>query len=72
MPERAGTPTAWHQRWLTLTRLPAHEGAAQSHGEWCRLLEVMAQYDQLQCAALASAELACRQLQLLEERYKDK
>ena len=36
-----------------------------------KLLEIMVCYDQLNVGALASAELAGRQIQMIEERWKE-
>eukprot|EP00973_Karenia_brevis_P068955 9585451-Karenia_brevis.AAC.1 len=38
----------------------------------CHLLELMISYDQLDASNLASAEVACRQIQFAEEKWKER
>ncbi|CAK0867526.1 unnamed protein product [Prorocentrum cordatum] len=64
----AGTPTAWHQRWLTALRLPDDDEYAKLHEALCRVLDLAVVYDQLQVSKMASFEVVARQLQLLEGR----
>ncbi|CAK0821973.1 unnamed protein product, partial [Prorocentrum cordatum] len=68
MSTMAGTPTAWHQRWLTSMALPGEDEHAKLHETLCRVLDLAVVYDQLQIAEMASFEIIARQLQLLEER----
>ncbi|CAK0880338.1 unnamed protein product, partial [Prorocentrum cordatum] len=68
MSTMAGTPTAWHQRWLTSMALADDDEHAKLHETLCRVLDLAVVYDQLQVAAMASFEIDARQLQLLEER----
>ena len=72
MLNRAGTPTLWHQTWLTLGKLNGNDHQVVFHDALCRILETAMCYDQLNGPALASMELVCRQIQCVEERYKDK
>jgi hypothetical protein len=72
MSEHAGTPIAWHQRFVQLTKANHNEQLIASHESWCKLIEISLTYDQLAGGALASCEFAGRQVQLIEERYKDK
>ena len=67
-----GSPTAWHQRWMLLVKLQPTDPYAMFHETLLRILEFMVQYDQLGVCALASAEYIMRQVQLIEERYKEK
>jgi len=39
---------------------------------WCRVLHVMATYDQLDTTNLASAELVARAIQRIEEKHQSK
>eukprot|EP00973_Karenia_brevis_P017439 2393466-Karenia_brevis.AAC.1 len=41
------------------------------HEQMCVLLEFMLCYDQLDAGTLVSAEIACRQIQFAEEKWKD-
>ncbi|CAK0892339.1 unnamed protein product, partial [Prorocentrum cordatum] len=68
MSTMAGTPTAWHQRWLTAMALADDDEYAKLHETLCRVLDLAVVYDQLQVAEMASFEVVARQLQLLEER----
>jgi len=72
MLNRAGTPTLWHQTFVSLGKLNTNDHQVVFHDALCRILETAMCYDQLNCPALASLELICRQIQCIEERYKDK
>ena len=39
---------------------------------YCKVLQAMLTYDQLDVSNLASAEVIARQIQLIEERYENK
>jgi len=65
-----GGPVAWHYRWMAMTKLSVTDAGVMTHETCCRALEVMACFDQLNVASLASAELLCRQVQLTEERWR--
>ena len=43
-----------------------------SHEGGCRLLETLCCYDQLNAPNIAAAEIAAREIQVAEERYRDK
>eukprot|EP00971_Amphidinium_carterae_P308469 6129877-Amphidinium_carterae.2 len=66
------TPSAWHAKWMSMCRLQASDAAVASHEASCKALEVMMCYDQLNPGALATAELLVRQIQMAEERWKDR
>ena len=72
MAEHGGSPTGWHQRWLVNHRLQAHEYGVDWHEACCQILQAMCCADQLQSPNLEAAELVCRQVQLLEERHREK
>ena len=42
------------------------------HESWCRVLDAMVSYDQLDATNLASGELVVRAIQRIEERHKHK
>ena len=67
-----GTPTGWHQRWMTATRLQPTDAGVSLHESFSRMLELMICFDQLSVGALASAEFAVRQIQMVEEKWKEK
>ena len=72
MLNRAGSPTMWHQTFITLGKLNPNDHQIAFHDALCRILETSVCYDQLNCPCLAGLELICRQIQCIEERYKDK
>jgi len=72
MLENGGTPKGWHRRWQAEMRLQAHDAGVGVHELCCMLLEALCCYDQLNASNLAAAEHAARQLQLVEERHKDR
>ena len=72
MLNRAGSPTAWHALWRSLGRLNEQDYLVQFHDSLCQIVETAACYDQLDCPALASMELVYRQIQICEERLKEK
>lgn len=72
MLEHGGTPRGWHRRWQADMRLNATDAGVALHAAACLMLEAMCSYDQLNCANLASAEHAARQIQLTQERWKER
>ena len=67
-----GSPSSWHHRWQALAKVQSSEPGVQAHDAFCRTLEIMLCFDQLSLGSLASAEYVCRQIQLVEEKYKEK
>ena len=72
MLNRAGTPTLWHQTFVALGKLNPNDHQVVFHDAMCRIIETAMCYDQINSPCLASMELVCRQIQCIEERYKDK
>ena len=72
MRDHGGSPTGWHTKWLSLTRMQANDSYVILHDHFSKVLEMMVVYDQLQVGALAAAEYVVRQIQMIEEKYKDK
>jgi len=72
MLEHGGTPRGWHRRWMAEPRLSQVDKGVDVHELACIALEALCCYDQINAPNLASAEHLCRQLQLVEERYKDR
>jgi hypothetical protein len=72
MLEHGGTPRGWHQRWKADAKLQQTDAGVALHEVCCFILESMCTYDQLNAPNLASAEHAARQVQLVEERWKDR
>ena len=67
-----GSPSAWHHRWQSLAKVQSSEPGVQAHGAFCRTLEIMLCFDQFSLGSLASAGYVCRQIQLVEEKHKEK
>lgn len=67
-----GNPMAWHQRWVLLTKLQHTDPYVIQHESLLRAIEILACYDQLNLGAVAGVEYLFRQVQLIEEKYKDK
>jgi len=72
MCDNGGTPLAWHSRWLSLSRVAAHEVSATQHEGLCRILQLATTFDQLDLCNVSAMELVCRQLQLLEAKEYEK
>jgi hypothetical protein len=69
---RAGSPTGWHQMWVSLGKLNPQDHHVMYHGDLCRIIEVAVCYDQLDAPSLASLELLFRQIQVCEDALKHK
>ena len=72
MREHGGTPRGWRRRWQSEMRLQSTDGGVLLHETCCQFLESLCCFDQLNAPNLAAAEHACRQLQAVEERWKDR
>eukprot|EP00973_Karenia_brevis_P046342 6426303-Karenia_brevis.AAC.1 len=69
---QGGTPKGWHTKWVQLCKLQQTDSGAGLHEAMCNLLEIMCCYDQLNAASLASGEVAARQVQMVEDKWKDR
>ena len=72
MLENGGTPKGWHSKWKSECRLQPTDGGVAMHDAACSFLELGLCYDQLQLGNCAFAEQVCRQLQMVEERWKER
>ena len=72
MKEHGGTPLGWHQRFVTICKLTPTDGGVANHESWCRLIEIAECFDQVNGGALAHMEFAARQVQFVEERWKER
>ncbi|CAK0904820.1 unnamed protein product, partial [Prorocentrum cordatum] len=70
--DHGGTPTGMHSRWRSEARLQEHEPGVQEHERSCRALEELICYDQCNGANLAAVELLVRNIQVQQERYRDR
>ena len=71
MRDRAGIPTAHRTRWRTMCRLQPQDAGVSLHECACRCLELLVTYDQVDVTNIAGAEILSRQVQLVEEKWKD-
>ena len=72
MLDNAGTPKQWHVRWRANCRLQPTDGGVPIHEAMCEIFETMLTFDQLNAASLASGELVVRQIQMQEDRWKER
>ena len=72
MKMHGGSPTGWHQRWVSITKLQQTDSGVALHEHFCKTFEIMVSFDQLAVGALASAEYCVRQIQMVEERWRDR
>jgi len=67
-----GSPTAHSHLWRQACKFSITDYPAVEHMEWSKAWEAAACYDQVDGANLACVELIVRNIQRIEERYKDK
>ena len=72
MLENGPSAMGWHHKWKADCKLQDSDAGVDAHETYCRVLQTMASYDQLDLGNLAGVELMVRQLQLVEERHKDR
>ena len=72
MQQNGATPRGWHRRWVSDLRLSPHDESVALHEAGCNILELLCSFDQLNAPNLAAAEAAARQVQLAEEKFKDR
>ena len=69
--ENGGTPMGRHTKWKSDAKLGTEPGVAE-HESACKLLQTLLCYDQLDAGNLAAGELIARQIQMVEEKYKER
>ena len=72
MSENGGTPLARHSRFRSDARLSGTDPGVTQHETLCKLLQVAATVDQLDCTNLGVIELICREIQMIEEKYAER
>ena len=72
MLNHGGSPSGHHQAWRVACKFQPSDAPAQEHEAWCKVLETMMVYDQLDVTNLSSAEMIVRAIQRIEERHKMK
>eukprot|EP00930_Biecheleria_cincta_P098804 TRINITY_DN90451_c0_g1_i1.p3 TRINITY_DN90451_c0_g1~~TRINITY_DN90451_c0_g1_i1.p3 ORF type:complete len:120 (-),score=26.34 TRINITY_DN90451_c0_g1_i1:266-625(-) len=71
MLELGGTPPGWDTKWRANGKLRLTDPGVELHESFCWMLYIAVQFDQLNLASLASAELMMRELMMIEERRRD-
>ena len=72
MLENGGSALGHHVQWRSLIQLALDDIIVSTHLEFSKIFETALCYDQLEISNLASLELVARQLQLCEERHRDR
>ena len=72
MLENGGSALGHHVQWRSLIRLNLDDIVVSTHLEFSKIYETALCYDQLDVSNLGALELVARQLQLCEERHRDK
>jgi hypothetical protein len=67
-----GTPTAFFQRFCADGKLSAVDPGIVTLEVLCKIIQCSIEYDQVNGAGLACLELACRFLQMIQMRYREK
>ena len=72
MGEHGGTPVGWHNRWAANHRLVSADNSVDVHETACRFLQALVCRDGVNAPNVEGAEIVARQLQLVEERHRDR
>ena len=67
-----GSPMVMHNTWKVNCKLQGSDNGVLEHESLCKMLELALEYDQLNLGELASLELACRRLQMIQYRWRDR
>ena len=70
--EHFTSPEQRHARFLSDGKLQAHDAGIAQHAILMKMLYFATVYDQLDLPQLAWGELACRRVQLIELKHKDR
>ena len=70
--ENGGAPLGRHSKFKADANLNAGDPGVAMHSSLCKILQAAVTVDQLDVSNLASLELVCRELQMVEERYSDR
>ena len=70
--EHGGTPTGWRTKWVGICKLQVADAGVALHEAACRMIELLLCYDQCQGGALETGEFAARQIQLTQEKWRDR
>ena len=67
-----GSPTSFHQRYMSETRLDYSAGGMSEHNTLCQAFEWFRSWDQIDVSKSAGCELLARKLQTIHEKWKHK
>jgi len=67
-----GSPSSFHQRFMSDTRLDYSAGGMAEHMTLCKALEMFSVYDQLDLTKSAGCELIARRIQIIHEKWRHK
>ncbi|CAE7297688.1 unnamed protein product [Symbiodinium sp. CCMP2456] len=67
-----GSPISMHNAWKVNSKLQPSDNGVLEHESICKALELAIEYDQLNIGELATMELLCRRLQMIQYRWKDR
>ena len=70
--EHGGSPMGWHTKWVGICKLQVTGAGIALHKAACRMIELLLCYDQCRGGALATGEFVARQIQLTEEKWRDR
>ena len=70
MIDHGGSAIGHHQAWRVACKFQPSDGPAMEHEAWCKVLQSLMVYDQLDVTNLAGAELIVRAIQRIEEKHK--
>ena len=67
-----GTPTSFHERWMSNCKLDYTASGTKEHSSLCKMLEIILTVDQLDASKLVAMEVLSRKLQMIHDRWKHK
>ena len=72
MAKNGGSPTSYHTRWMSESRLDYSAGGTAEHQSLCNAFETLICVDQVDPSKLAACELMARKIQIIHEKWKAK
>jgi hypothetical protein len=72
MLNHGGSPMAFHQKFMSETRLDYTAHGLSDHLVGCKFLDLLMTYDQIDPGRSVAAELICRRLQMCHDRWRHK
>ena len=72
MIQRCGACMAFHDRWVTETRLDYSSSGVVEHQGLCRTLDCAVMFDVLDLSRIAAFEIVARRIQMIHDKWKHK